>query len=175
MMKPVIAFIFASVLISSCGSDSKKEEKKEEEKKEETSYQNKGITAPVSNANSLASISISGMVSEIKCVGSIRKILSAMMGVVEVEFDFKSTRAINHAKVKFDNSLVNENEMTAAIEKINEGKYKIENIEVYKLEEKSIATNKKKNEEKEVTFSTSSGSSSPGFALPNILDVFDIL
>jgi copper chaperone CopZ len=173
MLKPILSFLLiSSLFISSCGGEKKEKEDKKEEKKEETSQLNlsdKGIMA-----NRLADISIIGMVSEVKCVGSIKKLLSAMVGVTDFEMNFNSTNDVNHAMVKYDVNIINDQEMVNAIEKLNDGAYKVGEIEIKKLEEKSISA-KKKTEEKEITFTTSPSSGSGGFALPNILDVFNIL
>lgn len=123
--------------------------------------------------NRLAHFSISGMVSEIKCAGTIRKVLTAMTGITEIEFDFKKERTINFINIKFDIVFTNENEIKSVIEKINEGNYKVEKIKVRNLGICPVAV-KKKLEEKEITFSGSS-SSSAGSALPGFPDVFDIL
>lgn len=163
MFKPILSLaLISSLFLSSCG-ETKKEEKKEEEKKEETSSLNSSeekIIIP----NMFADISITGMVSEVKCVGSIKKLLSAMVGVTEIEIDFNNGKNVNHAKVKFDNKIINDKQMVKAIEKLNAGAYKVEDVDLKKLDEKPG---------KEVTFITPSGSAR--FALPNILDVFNIL
>lgn len=172
MFKPALSILFISALtFNSC--DSKKEEsKKEEDKKEEANLETETSQHKI-KANSLADISISGMVSEVNCVGSVKKLLSAMIGVTEIEIDFQSATEINHAKVKFDNTKINDQEMVMAIEKLNDGAYRVEEVEVKKLNEKSVIC-KKKSEEKDMT-ATQSSSGSAGFALPNILDVFNIL
>jgi copper chaperone CopZ len=159
MFKPILCLaLISSLLFSSCG-----ETKKEEEKKEETSSFRSSDEKKIT-PNMLADISITGMVSEVKCVGSMKKLLSAMVGVTEIEIDFSNSKNVNHAKVKFDNKIVNDKQMVKAIEKLNDGAYKVGNVDLRKIDEKSG---------KEVTFITPSGSA--GFALPNILDVFNIL
>lgn len=174
MFKPILNLILFTILIlSSCGEEKKVEDKKGDVIKEETSEKKSTINSVI-NANSLADISISGVVNEVKCVSSIKKLLSAMVGVTEIELNFNVQNHINHAVIKYDSHVINDQQMVSAIEKLNNGAYKVGDIEIKKLAEKSISA-KKKSEEKEITFSNSSSSNSGGFALPNILDVFNIL
>ncbi len=174
MFKPNLSLILlTTLLLYSCGEEKKVEDKKGDDKKEETS-QKKSSTNSEINANSLAYISISGIVNEVKCVSSIKKLLSAMVGVTEIELNFNAQNNINHAMIKYDNHVINDQQMVIAIEKLNNGAYKVGDVEIKKLEEKSISA-KKKSEEKEITFTASPSSGSGRFALPNILDVFNIL
>lgn len=174
MFKSAITFVLLpGILIFNSCSEKKSEEKKEEKK--ETSIILKKKSEKI-NPNMLADISISGMVDELNCTEPLKNLLLAMVGVTEIEIDFNSENEINHAKVKYDNSKINDREMVDAIEKLNEGAYKVEGVELKKLNE-NTAVSKKKNDEAEVSavesFSSSSGSG--GFALPGILDVFDVL
>ncbi len=174
MLNPNLSLILlTTLLLFSCGEEIKVEDKKGDDKKEETS-QKKSSTNSQINANSLVYISISGIVNEVKCVSSIKKLLSAMVGVTEIELNFNAQNNINHAMIKYDNHVINDQQMVIAIEKLNNGAYKVGDVEIKKLEEKSISA-KKKSEEKEITFTHSPNSGSVGFALPNILDVFNIL
>lgn len=172
MYNPVLSIaLLTSLFLISC--DSKKEEGKKEENKKEASSNLSSSSIQAIQPNSLADISIRGMVGEVDCVGSVKKLLSAMMGVTEIEIDFRSESEINHAMVKFDNTKINDRDIVVAIEKLNDGAFSVEDIEVKRLNEKTVGS-KKKSEEKEVT-STQSSSENAGFALPNILDVFNIL
>ncbi len=174
MSKSVLIYLLLSgiLLFNSC-SEKKTEEKKEEKK--ESSVIIKKATYD-DRPNMLADISISGMVDELTCVEPLKELLLAMVGVTEIEIDFNSENEINHAKVKFDNSKIDDKEMVNAIEKLKDGTYKVESVELKKLNENTAVT-KKKIEDAEVsateTFSSESGSG--GFALPGILDVFDVL
>lgn len=97
-----------------------------------------------------------------------------MVGVTEIELNFNVQNNINHAMIKYDRYVINDQQIVTAIKKLNNGAYKVGNIKIKKLEEKSISS-KKKPDEKEITFSNSPSYSDGGFALPNILDVFNIL
>jgi hypothetical protein len=97
MFKPILSLILLStLLLSSCGEEKKEDDKKGDDKKEETSQKKSSINSEI-NANSLADISISGIVNEVKCVSSIKKLLSAMVGVTEIELNFNAQNNINHA------------------------------------------------------------------------------
>lgn len=171
MLKPILSLILiSSLFISSCGGENPSTGSGT---RKETS-QVKISTENNIHPNSLADISITGMVCEVNCVGSVKKLLSAMVGVTEIEIDFNSEDKVNHAMVKYDCKIINDKQMVSAIEKLNDGAYKVGEVEVKKFNEKS-ASSKKKTEEKEITFTTPSSVGSGGFALPNILDVFNIL
>jgi copper chaperone CopZ len=165
--------LLAILLLSSCGEEKKVADKKGDYKKDENSQKISSINSEI-NANSLAHIRISGMVNEVKCVSSIKKLLSAMVGVTEIELNFNEQNHINHAMIKYDSNVINDQQMVNAIEKLNNGAYKVGDVEIKKLKEKSISV-KIKSEENEITFTSSPSSESVGFALPNILNVFNIL
>jgi copper chaperone CopZ len=168
------SFLFLMIALGSCSTENSSPSSVQKNETSESPITSKAnISHQTPMENHLGIFSISGMVSEIKCAGTIRKVLTAMTGITEIEFDFKKERNINFVTVKFDIVFTNENEIKSAIEKINEGNYKVEKMKISESGICPVAA-KKKLEEKEITFSGSS-SSSAGSALPGFPDIFDIL
>lgn len=123
----VFCLIIICLFSSSCGN-------KEEEKKEVEIVLTKNIIEG-DTAQSIASLNIEGMTCEVGCAGFITSKLSQMTGVLSAEVVFDK----NLAKVKFDDSKITENDIIAAIQKLNEGQYKVTKVEVEKTVKKSIS------------------------------------
>lgn len=81
------------------------------------------LTTPTHNATS--TFSIKGMTCEIGCVRTVKSHLSKMNGVLDIEMNFDTSRTIDFSVVKFDQSLVSENEMKTEIESIANGIYTV--------------------------------------------------
>ena len=78
-----------------------------------------------------ADFSISGMSCEMMCVGSVKNELASIEGVDGIEFpEFDGSNEMNHAIVKFDRSVVSEEDMIAAINKVNGGHYQVHHVVV---------------------------------------------
>lgn len=170
MFKKIIsvAFIASFIITSSCGDKSEKKEGSDEDKSKEAVI----IKAPQGTdviPNMLADISLSGVVCEIKCVETVKSLLANMIGVTEIEINYNSDGRLNHATLKFDDKKITDEQMLTALENFNNGAFKVDKIDIKKLDEKT--TKKKSKEDKDVTkvYSTSGSSD---FALPSILDVF---
>lgn len=154
--------IAVSIIVSSCGE--KKEEKKEDSK-EESAFLNSSSKGIIPNM--FADISISGMVCEMNCVSSVKTLLTEMVGVTEIEIEYNTESKLNHARIKFNTAQVSDEQMVDAIEKLNDGAFKVEKVDLKKIKEKT----KRKKDDKEVT-NLYHNSGSSDFALPSILDVF---
>lgn len=169
MFKKIISIAFlAGFIITSCSDKSEKKEGTDEEKSKEAVI----IKAPQATdviPNMLADVSLSGVVCEIRCVESVKSLLSNMIGVTEIEINYNSDGKLNHATLKFDDKKISDEQMLTALENFNNGAFKVDKIDIKKLDEKT--TKKKSKEDKDLTkIYPSSGSSD--FALPSILDVF---
>lgn len=95
-------------------------------------------------ANSEVDLKIEGMMCEVNCAGKIKEEVKSMPGVADCEIDFESKTA----HVKFDNQSTSKEDITAAIEKVNDGAYKVvteekENVEV----EEEESTTSEENDE----------------------------
>ncbi len=78
-----------------------------------------------------AKIAVSGMSCSKMCTGAIRGCLKEMNGVKVTDIYFDPERkAGDFAKVEFDQNKVTEKEMIAAIEKLNNGQYKVKSVEI---------------------------------------------
>ena len=131
MQKNVLSpYIFYLILVClfSVGCSSK-----EEKKEAEVVLSKKTIEGDT--AQSIAILNIEGMTCEVGCGGFITSKLKQMTGVLSAEVVFDK----NLAKVKFDDAKITENDIIAAIQKLNEGQYKVTKVEVEKTVKKSIS------------------------------------
>jgi len=168
--KLFLTAVLGSLVLISCGGEKKNEKK--DEKKDTTAV----VTAPKMDVtpNAIADFGIKGMVCEMNCVGSVKKTVLALAGVDSWDMEFDSEKDVNHAKVKFDKTVVSEKQMVDAIQKINDGQYKVESVDVREMTEEEIKTDAATSEvldeinsEEEIT-SGSGGS----LSMPNIFVVF---
>lgn len=70
---------------------------------------------------------ISGMTCEMGCGSTIRKNLYLNGGVAKVEYDFDEDRPDNKIKIYFDDKVIDEKGLIAAVANINDGQYEISN------------------------------------------------
>lgn len=106
-----------------------------------------------------AKIAVDGMSCSKMCTGSIAGCLKKMDGVKTTEVYFDPERkAGDFATVEFDEKKVTEKEMIAAIEKLNDGQYKVKSVEIVvsevsyeKIEEKSHKKEEPKSGSSKVT------------------------
>ena len=82
--------------------------------------------------NCSARVEIKGMSCEMGCGGTIRKALKATKAVGRVSFDFEEGREVQIAKVEYDSTRLNTQEMESIISKLNEGQFEINNLQVVK-------------------------------------------
>ena len=106
------------------------------------------------------------------CGGMIKKCLKGIDGIKNANIDFDPERQADFATVEFEPKKVTEKEMIAAIQKLNNGAYKVQSIEIItseityeKLEDGSIEKTKKEKGPKVTALHT------PSFQVPNIFGV----
>jgi periplasmic mercuric ion binding protein len=87
-------------------------------------------------SKTVALIGIDGMSCEIGCSKFIQHKLSSFEGVISAEVVFDENRAI----VQFDGSKTNEKELVLFISKLNDGQYKVTEVEVEKTIKKAISS-----------------------------------
>ena len=123
-------------------------------------------------ADKKLSLQVEGMACKYACGGEIRKKLKTLEGVTQIDIDFEDDREQNGVEIYFDASRVEDKEVIAAIEKINDGQFKVAvNKGVSEVENEVILTNSSK------TDSEKSGikAASESFEVPNILDLLSDL
>lgn len=106
-----------------------------------------------------AKIAVEGMSCSKMCTGTIAGCLKKMDGVKSTEVYFDPERKTgDFATVEFDDKKVTEKEMIAAIEKLNDGQYKVKSVEIVvsevsyeKIEEKSDKKEEQKSGSSKVT------------------------
>jgi len=123
-------------------------------------------------AKATAKIGINGMSCEMMCGGAIKKCLKGIKGVKETIIHFDQNETVDVAEVDFDNNQVSEKELIAAIEMLNDGKYKVKSVELvitetsYEKIEKEGENPELKKKPVEVSFFETSR-----FELPSIFSV----
>ncbi len=166
-----IVVIGFAVLVSACSSSST----------EKTVAEDNGITitktvvkdAPESKCT--AKIAVDGMSCSVMCAGAIKGTLKKMDGVqvADVYFDPERKKS-DFATIEFDNKKVTEKEMIAAIEKLNDGQYKVKSVEIVisevsyqKIDEKLEKKDEKSPAPKVTAFNTIS------IVMPSIFAILD--
>lgn len=78
-----------------------------------------------------AKITLDGMSCAKACGGKIKKCLKNIDGIKTADIHFDPERKTrNFATIEFDQKVVTEKEMIAAIEKLNNGQYKVKSVEI---------------------------------------------
>jgi copper chaperone CopZ len=98
------------------------------------------------DANTVASISIDGMTCEVGCAAYIQKTLAKTKGIESCEVDFEN----NLATVKFDNTIINDEEIVDIIESLNEGQYSVEGVVLEGMTTSSVTSSNRGNDEMSV-------------------------
>lgn len=185
-MKQLIFTLIGSLILLSCGGGEDKSEETEKNKEKAAQIKddaNSNKKEFIANAES--SIQIEGMVCEHACVSSVKKNILAMEGVSGIEMDFVKDRKINSCIVKYDNSLVSEEDFVKKINEINDGAYKVvvedsktndePKIKELKTEKKSKLKNNDVSEFLDLDNSIQASGSNMGdsfFSFPSLFDFF---
>lgn len=119
--KSVLVAILGATALVSCKSETKVQEGEIVEQAT-TATDSKEIAGKVENAT----FQIEGMTCEIGCAKLIEGKLAGLDGVKEAKVDFDSKTAI----VEFDDAKQNSESLTKTVEKIANGIYKVENMQV---------------------------------------------
>jgi len=123
-----LAYILAFSVLAACSSTS-------EQSKETADANGVKITRTVvkdaNEAKCTAKIAVQGMSCAMACGGSIKNCLKGIDGVQKADVFFDPERKTDDvATVEFDNKVVTEKEMIAAIQKLNDGQYKVKSVEI---------------------------------------------
>ncbi|MEK6451843.1 MULTISPECIES: heavy-metal-associated domain-containing protein [Myroides] len=119
--KSVLVAILGATALVSCKSETKVQEGEIVEQTA-TATDSKEIAGKVENAT----FQIEGMTCEIGCAKLIEGKLAGLEGVKEAKVDFDSKTAV----VEFDDAKQNSESLTKTVEKIANGIYKVENMQV---------------------------------------------
>lgn len=120
--KSVLVAILGATALVSCKSETKVQEGVVVEQTTTTATDSKEIAGKVENAT----FQIDGMTCEIGCAKLIEGKLAGLDGVKEAKVDFDSKTAT----VEFDDAKQNSESLTKTVEKIANGIYKVENMQV---------------------------------------------
>ncbi len=115
---------------------------------------------PAVVSNKKLTLDIEGMSCEMGCGGAIRKELFATNGVERVKFDFKMGRDVNTAEIFYDDSKIQNKEISKIISEINDQQFKVGNESVNEFK-----APKEETEEKSVGTSHSKSTSSKNYSL----------
>lgn len=74
--------------------------------------------------NAIATIEIEGMMCELGCGAEIRKHLKETNTIISCSFDFDENRKVNTAKIEFDNTKTDANELAKVIRQIDDRRFK---------------------------------------------------
>ncbi len=122
-----------------------------------------------------AKIALNGMSCEKMCGSMIKKCLRDIDGVKAADIDFDPVREGDFATVEFEPKKVTEKEMIAAIQKLNNGAYKVQSIEIVTTEVtyEKLDNNQEKEEESPKTDKGAKVSALhlPSFQVPNVFGV----
>ena len=80
--------------------------------------------------NTIAQMSIEGMMCEIGCVAKVRKELLEVPGVASATIDFEKDRQLNVANVEYDSDVVDAEALVAKVTAIGDGMYPVHRMEV---------------------------------------------
>ena len=122
-MRNLVFLSSLTILLFACSSNHL-----EQQKTENIEVSKKVVKG--TEAKATAKIGINGMSCEMMCGGAIKKCLKGIKGVKDATIDFDQNNPVDVAEVDFDDSQVSEKELIAAIEKLNDGQYKVKSVEL---------------------------------------------
>lgn len=85
-----------------------------------------------------ADLKIEGMSCEMMCGGAIKKAIAALPGIAGTEIKFHATDG-DHAIVIYDESKVSDAQLVEAVQKVNDGAYKVLAVNITKQVKESTA------------------------------------
>ena len=165
--KAFVMRIFLSAVIvlalAACGSN---QDKAIHDSKVEVKYS----YVEGNSEGSKAKLGVKGMSCEIMCGGLIKKSLKKLDGVSTAAISFNPDDKSGLAEVEFDNKKITEKELVAAIEKLNDGQYKVNSVEVVVTE---TSFEEIDNEEEEIK-STKQNLLDKKISLPSLPNIFQL-
>lgn len=167
-LKSLVIIGIAALAAAACSSSSSSREVKKVEGVTVT----RSVVKDAAEDKCTAKIAVDGMSCAKMCGGSIKKCLKSIDGIRSAEIDFAENQDPDFATVEFDNKVVTEKEMITAIEKLNNGQYKVRSVEIvvsevsYEKIDKSVDKKDEKPTSGKVTaFNTIS------IVIPNVFEI----
>ncbi len=91
----------------------------------------KEVTISEGTPVSIADLKIEGMTCEMMCGGAIKKALATLPGIAGTEIKFQTADG-DHAIVTYDEGKVSDEQMIEAVQKANDGAYKVLAVDITK-------------------------------------------
>lgn len=168
MMKRFFLFIFTFSLLLGCSSDPAKKSVEVVAMADVPVTINEIKVGNTDDVKTVAELEIEGMTCAIGCAKMIQKTVSDLDGVKMTEVNFDADNPIDFAIVTYDPEKINEYEMAAAVQKLADGQYKVNNIVVKKyIYSESL--------KEQVIEKDQTSGLDVKFSFPNILDVFTLI
>jgi copper chaperone CopZ len=127
-MKIIVSTFLLLMLVVSCTTHEEKIIVKNAKPKVEK-------TAQAIVPNNLLTVEIEGMSCEMNCGGSIRKALKKTGAVSRVEFDWVEEAEKQITKISYDDKKMNDKQILALIESLNDGQFKTHGGKIEKISE----------------------------------------
>ncbi len=163
-----ISLIFCVSLIAACSSNPETAKQTEE-----NDVAVKYSYVEGEQKGSKAKLAVNGMACEIMCGGLIKKSLKSLDGVATADVSFNPEDKSGMAEVDFDDQRITEKELVAAIEKLNDGQYKVKAVEIVVTETSYEKLEKETGLDKNPEQMMDKQISLPSLSLPNIFDVLN--
>lgn len=166
MKKIILSFLCGAFVLTACNSESK----------DSASHFTVEKKIVEGSGKALAKIGVEGMACGVSCVKKIESTLNKLEGVKTASVDFNQDEVTDFANIEYDEEIITEKEMIAAIENLGNGQYKVNSVEltVSKVQYEKIETiNKGDNPEKEVK--PSANNYSLGIKVPNLLNLVRVI
>ncbi len=157
--------LVVAVALAACGSES-------QQANHENPVEVKYSYVEGSEHGAKAKLGVKGMSCEVMCGGLIKKSLKKLDGVSTAEISFNPDSKEGLAEVNFDDKLITEKELVAAIEKLNEGQYKVNSVEVVVTE---TSYEEIPEEEEEIKATEESTGLDKKILVPSLPNIFKIL
>ncbi|TXC81817.1 heavy-metal-associated domain-containing protein [Luteibaculum oceani] len=123
------------------------------------------------NTSSIAKLGVKGMSCEVMCGGLIKNSLKKLDGVSMADVSFNPENKAGLAEVDFDAKKVTEKELVAAIEKLNNGQYRVNSIEIVVTE---TSFEEVSDEEEEIK-NAEENKLDKKISLPSLPNIFEVL
>jgi copper chaperone CopZ len=165
MKKIILGFLCGAFVLTACDTESK----------ESTSHFTVEKKIVEGTGKAVAKIGVEGMACGISCVKKIESTLNKLEGVKTASVDFKQDETTDFANIEYDEDVITEKEMIAAIESLGNGQYKVNSVEVTisKVKYEKIDAVDGENPEKEVK--PSANNYSLGIKVPNLLNLVRVI
>lgn len=169
MKRIILSFFCGAIILSSCNTESK-------ENASHFTVEKKIIeTSNSSKAKAVAKIGVEGLACGISCVKKIESTLNNLKGVKTASVDFDQDNTTDFANIEYDEDVITEKEMIAAIEKLSNGQYKVNSVEITVSKVKYEKLNPENQENPEKLNKPSANNYSLGLKIPSLLNLVRVV